>query len=71
MLAEVSSTEISKNSKNVGYDSVKFCKKKGGNIAKNAREQLEKDTGRKVVTSTKNKELPKKILFWEYYCTTT
>ncbi|MBQ9012052.1 MAG: hypothetical protein IJ094_00450 [Bacilli bacterium] len=59
MLAEVSSTEISKSSKNVGYDSVENSVKKGGNIAKTAREQLEKETGRKVVTSVNNNNIKK------------
>ncbi len=59
MLAEVSSTEISKSYKNIGYDGVENSVKKGGNIAKNAREQLEKETGRKVVTRVNNKNIKK------------
>ena len=57
MLAEVSSTEISKSSKNNGYDNVKSSVIKGGNVAKNAREQIEKETGRKIVTSINNKKI--------------
>ena len=49
MLAEVSSTEISK-SKN-GYSSAESSVFKGSSIAKSAREQIEKESGKKVVTS--------------------
>ena len=57
MLAEVSSTEISKNSKGSGYSSVKTSVIKGGNIAKNAKEQIEKETGKRIVTSCNNKNI--------------
>ena len=59
MLAEVSSTEISKSSKNSGYDNVKDSVIKGGNVAKNAKEQIEKETGKKIVTGTNNKDIKK------------
>ena len=59
MLAEVSSTEISKSSKNSGYENVKDSVIKGGNVAKNAKEQIEKETGRKIVTETNNKNIKK------------
>lgn len=59
MLAEVSSTEISKSSKNSGYDNVKDSVIKGGNVAKNAKEQIEKETGKKIVTETNNKNIKK------------
>lgn len=59
MLAEVSSTEISKSSKNSGYDNVKDSVIKGGNVAKNAKEQIEKETGKKNVTETNNKNIKK------------
>ena len=59
MLAEVSSTEISKNSNNSGYNGVKKSIVKGGNIAKNAKEQIEKETGNKIVTNTNNKDIKK------------
>lgn len=42
MLAEVSSTEISKSSNKLGYDNVKNSIVKGGNIAKTAKDQIEK-----------------------------
>ena len=57
MLAEVSSTEISKSSNNSGYNNAEKSVIKGGNIAKNAREQIEKETGNKVVTSKNNKNI--------------
>ena len=57
MLAEVSSTEISKSSNNSGYDNVKGSVIKGGNIAKNAKEQIENETGKKIVTSRNNKDI--------------
>lgn len=59
MLAEVSSTEISKSSKNSGYDNVKDSVIKGGNVAKNAKEQIEKETGKKIVIETNNKNIKK------------
>ena len=59
MLAEVSSTEISKSSNNSGYDNVKSSVIKGGNVAKNAKEQIEKETGKKIVTGTNNKDIKK------------
>lgn len=58
MLAEVSSTEISKSSKKSGYNDVKKSIVKG-NVAKNAKEQIEKETGKKIVTSTNNKDIKK------------
>ena len=57
MLAEVSSTEISKSSNNAGYDNVKSSVIKGGNVAKNAKEQIEKETGKKIVISSNNKNI--------------
>ena len=57
MLAEVSSTEISKSSNDSGYDNVKSSVLKGGNIAKNAKEQIEKETGKKIVTNRNNKDI--------------
>ncbi len=57
MLAEVSSTEISKNSNELGYNSVKDSIVKGGNVAKTAKEQIEKETGKKIVSSYNNKNI--------------
>ena len=57
MLAEVSSTEISKSSNKLGYDNVKNSIVKGGNIAKTAKDQIEKETGKKIVSSPNNKNI--------------
>ena len=57
MLAEVSSTEISKSSDDKGYSSVKKSIVKGGNVAKTAKEQIEKETGKKIVSSSNNKNI--------------
>ena len=54
MLAEVSSTEISKTKNDTGYSSAESSVIKGSNIAKTAKEQIEKETGKKVVTSKKH-----------------
>ncbi len=59
MLAEVSSTEISKSSKESGYNDVKKSIVKGGTVAKNAKDQIEKETGKKIVTSTNKKDIKK------------
>lgn len=57
MLAEVSSTEISKSSNKLGYDNVKKSIVKGSNIAKTAKDQIEKETGKKIVSSSNNKNI--------------
>ena len=54
MLAEVSSTEISKSKEEKGYSSAESSVIKGSTIAKNAKEQIEKETGKKVVTSERH-----------------
>ena len=53
----ISSTEISKSSKNSGYENVKDSVIKGGTVAKNAKEQIEKETGKKIVTGANNKDI--------------
>ena len=57
MLAETSSTEISKTKNETGFDNAKQSVLKGGNIAKLAKDALEKETGKKVVSSKNAKEL--------------
>ena len=57
MLAEVSSTEISKSSDNKNKDNAKNSVIEGGVIAKNTREQIESKTGKKIVTSANNKNI--------------
>jgi len=50
MLAEASTTEISKNKKPESFAENKVVARKGGGVAKAARNQLEKNTGKKIVT---------------------
>ena len=57
MLAEVSSTEISKSNELKSKDNAKVSVIQGGTIAKNTREQIEEKTGKKIVISTNNKNL--------------
>lgn len=59
MLAETSSTEISKSSSAQGIKGAENSVIKGGNIAKLAREQLEKETGKKVISDKNAKEIRK------------
>ena len=57
MLAETSATEISKSKKEKGFDEAKDSVEEGGNIARTAREQLERKTGKKVVSDENAKEI--------------
>ena len=57
MLAEVTSTEIAKTNDEKGKDNAKESVVKGGTIAKNTKEQIEKETGKKIVSSTNNKNI--------------
>lgn len=57
MLAETSSTEISKTKNETGFDNAKQSVLKGGNIAKLAKDALEKETGKQIVSSKNAKEL--------------
>ena len=50
MLAEASTTEISKEHEPETFEQNKKIAKKGGEVAKAARNQLEKNTGKNVVT---------------------
>ena len=56
MLAETSSTEISKSKKEKGFDEAKDSIIKGGNIAKIAKEQLEEETKKQIVTNENTKK---------------
>ena len=51
MLAEASTTEISQTEQPETFEQNKTVAKKGGSVAKAARVQLEKTTGKKVVTT--------------------
>ena len=57
MLAEASTTEISKDKKPKTFIENKEVAQKGGNVAKAARLQLEKTTGKKLVTKLNAKHL--------------
>ena len=51
MLAEASTAEISKEKKPSGLEENKDIARKGGNVARQARVELEKQTGKPVITS--------------------
>ena len=57
MLAEASTTEISKVKKPKGLQANKEVAKKGGNAAKQARLEIEKETGESIVSSSSSKKL--------------
>lgn len=57
MLAEASTTEISKDKKPATFNEHKIVAQKGGKVAKAARVQLENTTGKKVVTKQNAKSL--------------
>lgn len=57
MLAEVSTTEISREELPDGFDASKKVAKRGANIAKNAREQIEVETGKSPVSRLNAKNL--------------
>ena len=57
MLAEVTSTEISKSSDVKSKENAKESVIEGSTIARNTREQIEAKTGKKIVTNTNNKNL--------------
>lgn len=50
MLAEATTTEISKTTKPKTFEENKNVAKRGGNIAGNARKEIETDTGKSVIT---------------------
>lgn len=53
MLAEASTTEISKETKPEGFNENRKVARKGGNVAKKARLEIEKQTGKPVISSKK------------------
>ena len=64
MLAEVSTTEISKQRTPKTMDENKSVAKQGGSVAKVARKQIELETGKSVITNENfltNKKKPKQI----------
>jgi len=50
-LAELSTRQIAESENAVGFNPNKSCCVKGGKISKNAREELEQKTGKKVISS--------------------
>lgn len=59
MLAETSATEISKSKKQNGFKEAENSVIEGGNVARIAREQLERKIGKKVVSNKNAKEIRK------------
>ena len=57
MLAEASTTEISKEKQPKGLEKNKDIARKGGNAAKKARLEIEKQTGKPIVTAKNAKKL--------------
>ncbi len=51
MLAEATTTELTNIHNPIGLDENKKVAKRGGNIAGNARKEIEKDSGKPVITS--------------------
>lgn len=62
MLAEYSTTSITKSKNPQTFEENANCAIEGGNIAKLAKEQLESKTGQKVVSSLNAKEIRTKKL---------
>ncbi len=60
MLAEASTTEISKEKKPQGLDENRDVARKGGYAAKKARLEIEKQTGKSIISSKNAKELGQK-----------
>lgn len=57
MLAEVSTTEISKSINPVGLEESKNVARQGGTIAKNARIDIEQRTGKTAISNSNNKRM--------------
>ena len=60
MLAEATTTEISKEKKPVGFENNRKIAKQGGTIAGNTRKAIEAKSGRKIVTRQNAKQLEKR-----------
>ena len=57
MLAEATTTEISKEKNPQGFDDSKRIARQGGQIAGNTRKEIEERTGKPVVTSKNARDL--------------
>jgi len=62
MLAEATTTEISKKQKPESFEQNKAVAKKGGQIAGNTRKEIEEQTGEKIVNSGNAKSLVEKTV---------
>jgi len=60
MLAEASTAEISKKQKPKGFNENKKIARKGGNVAKQARKEIEKQTGESIISLKNAKHLHNK-----------
>lgn len=60
MLAEATTTEISKEKKPKDFVESKVIAKQGGTIAGNARKEIEEKTGKKVISNKNAKQLQNK-----------
>jgi hypothetical protein len=60
MLAEATTTEISKEKKPQTFDENRKIANQGGTIAGNTRKEIEQKTGRKIVTKLNAKQLEQK-----------
>lgn len=60
MLAEVTTTEISKEESPENFEKNRDVAKRGGKVAGNARQNIEKEIGRKVVTSENSRNIIEK-----------
>ena len=61
MLAEATTTELTKTTNPQGLEENRKVAKKGGSIAGNARKEIEKETGKPVITSKNAVDLSKLI----------
>ena len=61
MLGEASTTEIAKSKDSQGFKENKQVAKKGGTIAGNARQDLERESGKKVTTDENYLTTPEKV----------
>ena len=57
MLAEATTTEISKEKKPKGFDQSRKIAKQGGSVAGTARKEIEQKTGKSVLSTKNAKEL--------------
>ena len=60
MLGEAATTEITQKKDVIGFAPAKNAAREGGSVAGNARKDLEKRSGRKVVSAVNYKKLPEK-----------